>query len=163
MATAAAHVFEDVIPTRAELVARARKLVPVLKARSAQAVAQQRIPAETIRDMKEAGFFKILQPKRWGGYEMDPQVYFDVQMTLAEGCMSTAWVFGVVGCHNFQMALFDLRAQEEVWGQDNTVLVSSSYQPVGKVEKVDGGFLLDRNSTRLNSSHGLLSRMPSSA
>ena len=142
MATAAAHVFDDVIPTRAELTARARAMIPALKARSAAAIAARRIPAETIREMREAGFFKILQPKRWGGYEMDPQAFFDVQMALAEGCMSTAWVFGVVGCHNFQMGLFDLRAQEDVWGSDTNVLISSSYQPVGKVEKVEGGFLL---------------------
>ena len=130
------------VPTPAELVARARALQPVLASRTKEADELRRLPDANVRDLREAGFFRILQPKRWGGYEMDPQVYFDVQMTLAEGCMSTAWVFGVVGCHNFQMALFDLRAQEEVWGQDNTVLVSSSYQPVGKVEKVDGGFLL---------------------
>lgn len=142
MATAAAHVFNIATPTRAELTARARAMIPTLKARSAAAIAARRIPAETIRDMRDAGFFKILQPKRWGGYEMDPQAFFDVQMALAEGCMSTAWVFGVVGCHNFQMGLFDLRAQEDVWGEDTNALISSSYQPVGKVEKVEGGFLL---------------------
>lgn len=124
------------------LVERARDMIPVLKQRAATAVAECRIPDETIAEMKEAGFFRILQPRRWGGYEMHPNVFFDVLKLLAEGCMSTGWVYGVVGCHPYELALFSSRAQEEVWGRDTSVLVSSSYQPVGKVEHVDGGFYL---------------------
>ncbi len=129
-------------PTRDELVERAREMIPTLKARAAKALADRKIPEETIAEMKEAGFFRILQPRRWGGYEMHPNVFFDVQKLLAEGCMSTGWVYGVVGCHPYEMALFHDQAQQDVWGEDNSVLVSSSYQPVGKVEHVDGGFRL---------------------
>lgn len=129
-------------PEAEELVQRARALIPGLKSRAEAANASRRLPQDTVRDLHEAGFFRILQPKLWGGYEMDPSVYFDVQMALAEGCMSTAWVFGVIGVHNFQLALFDLKAQQDVWSQNNSVRISSSYQPVGKVEKVDGGFML---------------------
>ncbi len=83
-----------------------------------------------------------MKPKRWGGFEMEPQVFFEVQMAVAEGCMSSAWVLGVVGVHPLQLGLFPLQAQEDVWSKDASVLVSSSYQPVGKVEKADGGFYL---------------------
>jgi len=92
--------------------------------------------------MQEAGLFGVVQPKRHGGLELDPRVLFDIQMTLAEGCMSTAWVYGVLAVHPFQLALFDARAQRDVWEKDAGVLVSSSYQPVGKVERADGGFVL---------------------
>lgn len=44
----------------------------------------------TIADFQAAGFFKILQPRRYGGYEMDPEVFYEVQMKVAEGCMSSA-------------------------------------------------------------------------
>lgn len=142
MATAAAHVLEDTIPTREELVRRARAMLPALRARQNEAYAARKMPAETMREMIDAGFFRILQPKRYGGYEMDPHAFFDVQMTIAEACMSTAWVLGVVGCHPYQLALFDDRAQKEVWGANPDTLVSSSYQPVGKVEVVEGGFKL---------------------
>ena len=122
------------------IVQRARDMVPVLKQRSAQAIEQRMLPAETIADMKAAGFFDVLKPKAYGGYEMDPQVFYDVAMTLAEGCMSTAWVYGVVGVHNWQMALFDPRAAEDVWGQDTSVLIASTYMPKGQVTPVEGGF-----------------------
>jgi 3-hydroxy-9,10-secoandrosta-1,3,5(10)-triene-9,17-dione monooxygenase len=130
------------IPTREELVARARALIPTLRARSEAATAARALPEETIRDMQEAGFFRVLQPKRYGGYEHDPQVFYDIQTTLAEGCMSTAWVYGVIGVHPFQLGLFDPKAQADVWSKDDATLVSSSYQPVGKVERVDGGYRL---------------------
>jgi len=124
------------------LVERARAMIPALKARSAAATAQRRLAPETVKEMQDAGFFRVLQPRHCGGYEMDPQAFFDIQLALAEGCMSTAWVYGVLGVHPFQLALFDARAQEDVWGKNDAALVSSSYQPVGKVECVDGGFRL---------------------
>jgi 3-hydroxy-9,10-secoandrosta-1,3,5(10)-triene-9,17-dione monooxygenase len=122
------------------LVQRAREMVPILAERAPRAERERSIPAETIADFKQAGFFRILQPKRFGGHELDPRVFYDVQMTLAEGCMSSGWVFGVLGVHNWQMALFDLRAQQEVWGKDDSVIVSSTYMPKGQVKHVDGGY-----------------------
>jgi 3-hydroxy-9,10-secoandrosta-1,3,5(10)-triene-9,17-dione monooxygenase len=139
MASPAAIV--TAIPSRETLVARARAMIPALRARSDAATAARTLPAENIRDMQEAGFFRVL-PKRYGGYEHDPQVFYDIQTTLAEGCMSTAWVYGVIGVHPFQLGLFDPKAQADVWSKDDSTLVSSSYQPVGKVERVDGGFRL---------------------
>ncbi|HUP91172.1 MAG TPA: flavin-dependent monooxygenase [Solimonas sp.] len=122
------------------LVQRARDMVPVLAERAKKAEADRMVPAETVAEMQQAGFFEILKPKKYGGYEMDPQVFYDVCMTLAEGCMSTAWIYGVIGVHNWQIALFDPRAAEDVWGKDQKVLIASTYMPKGQVKKVDGGF-----------------------
>jgi len=126
--------------TPGEIIQRARDMIPYLKERARAAQEQRTLPEETVRRMKEAGLFRVLQPARWGGFQMDPNVFFEVQLALAEGCMSTAWVYGVIAVHNWQIALFDLRAQEEVWQDDTSVLLSSSYMPVGKVERVEGGF-----------------------
>lgn len=121
---------------------QARDLVPVLRERSEETNRIGRLPDATIADMQEAGFFRIMQPARYGGLELDPDDFFDVQMILAEGCMSTSWVLGVVAIHNWQLALFDDRAQQDVWGEDDSTLISSSYMPVGKVERVEGGYKL---------------------
>ena len=143
MATAASRVADaQSTPTAEELIARARAMVPVLKTRARQCVANRNVSAETIAEMQEAGFFRIVQPRRYGGYEMHPNVFFEVQKLLAEGCMSTGWMYGVVGCHPYELALFHDKAQEEVWGDDPSMLVSSTYQPVGKVTHVEGGFRL---------------------
>lgn len=128
------------VPTAADLVARAEALLPALRERAGQCDAQNKVPDETIRDFQDAGFFKILQPKRYGGYEMDPEAFYAVQMKVAEGCMSSAWVLGVVAVHNWQLALFHPQAQDDVWGDDATTLISSSYMPRAEVTAVDGGY-----------------------
>lgn len=140
--TAAFQPGLDEVPSPAELVDRARAMIPVLKERAQRTTREGDVPAETVTEMVEAGFFRVLQPKRFGGFEMHPNVFFDIQKQLAEGCMSTGWIYGVLGCHPYELALFDDRAQQEVWGDNPDMLVSSTYQPVGKVEKVDGGFYL---------------------
>ena len=134
--------IEGMVPSAEELLERARAMVPVLKARAKQCTAARNVPAETIAEMKEAGFFRILQPANFGGYEMHPNAFFEVQKVLAEGCMSTGWMYGVLGCHPYEMALFHEKAQQEVWGDDPDMLVCSTYQPVGKVTHVEGGFRL---------------------
>lgn len=129
-------------PNEYDLVQRARAMVPRLLERAEQAERDGKVPDETVGEMLEAGFFRVLQPKRYGGYEMSPSTFYKVQMTLAEGCMSTAWIYGVLGVHPWQMALFDERAQDEVWGSDTSTLVGSTYMPVGKVTLAEKGFRL---------------------
>ena len=129
--------------TQAEqLYKAARTLLPALRERAHATAELGQLPPATLSAMQAAGFFRIMQPARYGGFELDPQVFFKVQMILAEACMSTAWVLGVVAIHNWQLGLFDDRAQADVWGEDDATLISSSYMPVGKVEHVDGGYKL---------------------
>lgn len=129
-------------PRALALLEAARDLQPVLHERAEQCKSLRRVPDETIADFHKAGFFKMLQSEKYGGYEMDPQVFYAVGLELAKACMSSAWVLGVVAVHNWQMNLFDPQASEDVWGEDTSVLVSSSYAPMGGVTPVDGGFML---------------------
>jgi 3-hydroxy-9,10-secoandrosta-1,3,5(10)-triene-9,17-dione monooxygenase len=131
------------VPTPAEMIARARAMIPVLAARARQGERDRRIAKETIADMHVAGFFRVLQPKRWGGYEMDVPTCFEIQMALAEGDMSVAWVYGVIGLHPWLLALYDDRAAQDIWGTDNTTLMCSSLMPVGAATPVEGGYRLN--------------------
>lgn len=138
----AASVEEDYMtPEAIRLVKAAEELAPRLRQRAQAADEAGMVPRETVKEMAEAGLFRVLQPRRWGGYELDPRVFYKVQMALAKGCMSTAWIYGVIGVHNWQLPLFPEQAQQDVWanGNDGT-LIASTYMPVGKAEKVDGGY-----------------------
>ena len=127
---------------RAQLLARATELGRTLQARVEQADELRRLPDATIADFANADFFRMLQPKRWGGREVDPRTFFEVQIQVANACPSSAWVLGVVGVHAWQLALFAEQAQADVWGTDKNALISSSYAPTGQVERVDGGWKL---------------------
>lgn len=52
---------------------------------------------------------------------------------------SAGWVAGVIGVHPWQLALFDERAQQEMWGEDPATMHSSFYNPTGKAVKVARG------------------------
>ncbi len=134
------HVMREKTPVEIELVARARRLVPALRERAERADREGKVPDETIREMQEAGLFRALQPKQWDGYEVDPRTFFEIQMTLAEGCMSTAWIYGVMGVHPWQLARYPVEAQQDVWGEDTSTLISSTYMPVAQVTPVEGGY-----------------------
>jgi 3-hydroxy-9,10-secoandrosta-1,3,5(10)-triene-9,17-dione monooxygenase len=128
-------------PTPKEVIACARAMIPVLIERAPRQQAARRILDETMADMKAAGLFRILQPKRYGGYEMSPRTFFDVQFALAEGDTSVGWVFGILGVHSFHLALFDDRAADDVWAENSDALIASPYSP-GKAVPVEGGYRL---------------------
>ena len=100
------------IPTREELVARARALVPLLRERADRDEANRCVDPDTVQRIREAGLFRVLQAKRWGGYEAGQRTFAEVQMTLAEGDMSVGWIYGVIGVHALHLCLYDDRAAQ---------------------------------------------------
>jgi 3-hydroxy-9,10-secoandrosta-1,3,5(10)-triene-9,17-dione monooxygenase len=121
---------------------RVRALLSVLRERAPGAEKLRRLPNETFADFQEAGLFRALQPKRYGGYELDPGMFYQAVMEVGTVCGSSAWILGVIGVHNWHLAIFPPQAQEDVWGEDTGVQLSTSLAPTGTVQRVDGGFRL---------------------
>lgn len=130
------------IPTAEELISRAEDMVPALRAIAQETEDANTASPEVIQKFKDAGFFKILQPRKWGGYGMTPEVFYRVLMELGRGCPSSAWCLMILGVHQWEFGKMDPRAGDEIWADSNEILVASSYAPVGKAKKVDGGWLL---------------------
>lgn len=105
-----------------------------------QANTHRKVPIETIRDLQDVGFFKLLLKKEYGGLETDLKTFFHSQLEISKECMSTAWACGIIAVHAYQMALMSATAQDEVYS-DPDALIASAYAPMGKVEPVDGGFM----------------------
>ena len=135
-----------------ELVACAKALAPALRERAARAEQLRRAPDETIADLVAAGFPRISQPARFGGFELGLDSICAVSMELARGCASQAWVSNVYSEHACTVALFADEAQHEVWDDNPRALVSSSYAPSGKVIPAKGGV---RVSGRFHFSSGV--------
>jgi len=121
---------------------RVRALLSVLRERAPGAEKLRRLPNETFADFQEAGLFRALQPKRYGGYELDPGIFYQAVMEVGTVCGSSAWILGVIGVHNWHLAIFPPQAQEDVWGEDTGVQLSTSLAPTGTIQRVDGGFRL---------------------
>ncbi|HOA48481.1 MAG TPA: acyl-CoA dehydrogenase family protein [Novosphingobium sp.] len=130
------------IPTSEELVARAAAMVPQLRARADEIEKARKVPSDVIEMFKEAGFFRILQPKSHGGWEMNPIVFMRVLNELGRGCCASAWNLMILGVHNWEFGIMNPRAADEVWGEDNQTIIASSYAPTGELTKVEGGWRL---------------------
>lgn len=133
----------NAIPDAATMIARARALAPVLRARSAAAEKARQCPPETIADMRAAGINRIVQPRRYGGYGMDWDVLCKVAMELGAGCGAQGWTMTVLSDHPCLAGMFSKQAQDDIWRQDAGVLVSTSYNPRGTVRRAPGGFVLN--------------------
>ena len=123
-----------------QVVEKVSALLPEIEQRAQQTEDARQIPVETISSLEGAGFFRLLQPAQWGGFESDPVTFYDTVRRIASACGSTGWVAGIIGIHNWHLALFDQQAQEDVWGADSSVRIASSYAPMGMGEVVDGGY-----------------------
>lgn len=127
---------------REAYVERVRELLPGLRERARECEDLRRIPDATVKAFDEAGLMRVVQPARWSGYELSPMALYEGAALVATACPSSAWFLSVVGVHNWQLALFPDAAQEDVWGEDTGVRISSSYAPTGRVEVLDEGFRL---------------------
>ena len=131
------------ISAYAAMIDRARALVPRLRDRAPKTEELRRLPPETERDLHEAGLFRILQPKRVGGAELDYVALVDCADALAQGDASVAWNFANLASHHWMLGMFDRRAQDLVWNKDPDALIASSFIfPSGRAVKVDGGYRL---------------------
>jgi 3-hydroxy-9,10-secoandrosta-1,3,5(10)-triene-9,17-dione monooxygenase len=124
------------------LLQRARDLVPALKQRAREAEELRRIPEETVRDLTDAGLFRIATPSRFGGNGHEIDLMFKVAMELGRGCGSSAWCYSVMSIHNWMAGHWPLAGQEDYFADGPDTLSSSGFAPRGRLTPAGGGFRL---------------------
>jgi 3-hydroxy-9,10-secoandrosta-1,3,5(10)-triene-9,17-dione monooxygenase len=128
--------FEDAL-------ARASAMVPTLRERATRTERACVMLPETFDELKQSGLLRYHMPKRWGGMELPFPAMIDVPVELARGCASTSWNFHNFANHSWLLAMYDPRAQEEIWGVDpDTPIAAGIAFPQGNGRKVDGGFVI---------------------
>ncbi len=123
---------------REEILKRARDLVPVLRDRAPEAERLRRMPDATIADFASAGFFRTMQPARYGGLELEFGIQTEFSIELARGCASSSWNAVIIACHAWVAGMFPPDAQEELWADDPATLISTSFRPAGVTVERDG-------------------------
>lgn len=130
-------------PTRDDMLARARALAPALRARAARAEELRRLPEETEADFHASGLFRMVQPARVGGAELDYRLLLDSAAEVAKACASSAWNLANLASHHWMLALFPAPAQDEIWGESPDHLIASALIfPAGRAKRVAGGYRL---------------------
>ncbi|WP_285730600.1 acyl-CoA dehydrogenase family protein [Nocardiopsis sp. ATB16-24] len=121
---------------------RARALIPVLRANAAQGERDRRLTDEAAKALNEEGMFKLLLPRRYGGYETSLRTFLDVTSTLSEGDGASGWLAAVCNSCTWMASLFPERARDEVFGSGDSPIVSGVVAPTSKTRRVDGGFVV---------------------
>jgi len=131
-------------PTREEILERARAMVPTLRKRALEADRNRGIPVETHQAFAAAGFYKLFQPARHGGYEMPLGMMVEVAGELGRGCGSSAWIFSNLAVQSWIIGMHQPAAQDDVWGPNPDALAASSFPLKGGTgRRVDGGLMLN--------------------
>jgi 3-hydroxy-9,10-secoandrosta-1,3,5(10)-triene-9,17-dione monooxygenase len=117
-------------------------LLPAIRDRAGEVERNGMVSREVIGWLTEAGMFRAVQPRQWGGLELDAGTFFEAALRVASACGSTGWVASVVGIHPWHIAMFHPQAQSDVWSANTDTLASTSYAPTGQVRRVPGGFRL---------------------
>lgn len=128
------------------LVDKAKSLVPKLKERAKETEEIRRIPEATMNDLKEAGLFKLLRPRIYGGYQTSMRTYSDCIVEISRGCASTGWILSLCAIRELMVAeSFTEKTHQEIFGEnEDNVLFAGVYEPRKCIaRKVDGGYLIE--------------------
>ncbi|HLJ05797.1 MAG TPA: hypothetical protein VKT26_05970 [Acetobacteraceae bacterium] len=124
------------------LLAAARALLPALQDRANATNAARDVPSETIADYHRANILRIIQPRRFGGLQLRFSLFSRIVEILTEACPSSAWVYAVLGEHQWLLASYPEQAQIDIWGDNQRALASSSLAPRSTAERTAGGWRL---------------------
>ena len=129
------------VPSPADLRNHARAMYPVLRERAGRCADDRKVPDETVAEMEAAGFFKVTQPKEYGGFAMPYYVFCELIMDIARGCPSSGWVYAVIGEHNQTVGgHHTAEAMEDIWGSDPSTRVASGNAPNLEFKRKYGGW-----------------------
>ena len=127
-------------PDAVSAIAAARTLAPTLRDRAAETDALRRLPEENVADMRAAGLFRVIQPARCGGWQMDFHAHLDVVEEISAGCGASGWCLGVLQIHSWVAGLLSQQAQDDIYGADQDTLIVAVLNARGEAVRCGNGY-----------------------
>ena len=125
----------------AQPVVRAAKAIqPTLRRYKDEIEREQRVPPEFAEEIREAGFYRLLIPRAYGGLQSDPLTFLRVGELLAEGCGSVGWNIANNSIGQLVVLGLPQEGTDEIYGKGPTNLAGTAVQGGGKAEAVEGGY-----------------------
>jgi alkylation response protein AidB-like acyl-CoA dehydrogenase len=128
-------------PSGLDAIRRAvRGVLPAISGRARHTEQNRKVPDENVALLRDAGFFRIVQPAAFGGAELNFEALIDLAMQVSGACASTGWVCSLAAAHQWLVAGFPAQAQQDVWAANPDALVCGSYAPSGTLAPAEGGW-----------------------
>ena len=130
--------------TADEFIRRADALRPLLREQQDAAEERGYYSEEVHQAFLKAGFYRALQPRRFGGYAFDLPTFFKMVIAVSRGCPSTGWCMCLSSAHVLQIGSYwSEEAQAELIGPEGDFRAPHRAAPAGTAKRVDGGWLIN--------------------
>jgi 3-hydroxy-9,10-secoandrosta-1,3,5(10)-triene-9,17-dione monooxygenase len=130
--------------TAETIIARARALIPAVRDQQDEAERLGHHTAGLDREFTGAGFYRMLQPRRFGGYEFGMDTFWKVMLAVSEGDPGTGWAM-TLGSHHALVvgAFFTEQGQREIFGPSGDFRCPHRAPPMGTADRRGGGYLVN--------------------
>jgi resorcinol 4-hydroxylase (FADH2) len=129
-------------PAPEELIARARDMVPEIRALAEETERNRTISPHIIAKIREAELLRTCRPKKFGGFEYDPTVALEIALVISAACASTGWTVNGALANGLSFGHFPIEAQRELWGGGADPFSCACFAPTGTAVPTEGGYML---------------------
>jgi 3-hydroxy-9,10-secoandrosta-1,3,5(10)-triene-9,17-dione monooxygenase len=92
----------------------------------------------------QAGFYRVTQPRLFGGYEFDLGTAYRLIVEIARGHPASGWCLSLGGSHAYVIGShWTERAQRELFGRDGHFIAPHRPAAMGVLKPVEGGYILN--------------------
>jgi alkylation response protein AidB-like acyl-CoA dehydrogenase len=131
-----------VVPTPDELIARARAMVPEIRALAEATERNRGLAPHIVDKIRAAELLRTCRPKEFGGFEYDGETALRIALTISAACASTGWTVNGAVSNGLSLAHWPIEAQREVWDGDTDPFTFACFAPTGTAVPVAGGYRL---------------------
>jgi 3-hydroxy-9,10-secoandrosta-1,3,5(10)-triene-9,17-dione monooxygenase len=130
-------------PSSQWLIAEATEIAKLLRTQQDENDARGHYSDAIHHRLLDGGFYRILQPRMFGGFGTDCETYVRVIMELSRGHPSSGWCYALASSHALILGShFSEPAQRELFGPDGDFRAAYAAGPAGMptFERGDGGY-----------------------
>jgi alkylation response protein AidB-like acyl-CoA dehydrogenase len=124
----------------AELIGRARELVPLIERSSDRIERERRIPSDVLDPLHDARLFRLLIPRSCDGEEVEPATLFQVIEQIAQGDGSVGWCIGQGSGVSMTAAYVKPEVARTVLGDKRAVVATGPNNLKSTALVCDGGY-----------------------
>jgi indole-3-acetate monooxygenase len=123
-----------------QVLSRIAALAPLIAKHTREIEQNRRLPEEIVSGLKSARIYGMLVPRRYGGLELDAPSAVQVIAALAKLDGSVGWNAMIGHAGSLIPFLVSPTLCEEIFRDGKDHIIAGSGQPVGKAERVPGGW-----------------------
>jgi alkylation response protein AidB-like acyl-CoA dehydrogenase len=132
---------------------KARSLQPLLEAEAADGNRARAVTPTVVNSLKDANFFRMLQPRSVGGLEMKPTDFAQVTEAIAAADASVGWIVCQGNGCSMSAAYLDPRVARAMFGPRDGILAWGPPGAPFEAEPVDGGYCISGTWRFASGSH----------